>query len=400
MDNDIAIQVKGVSKHFLLPHERTHTIKSSIISVLRGKKNKTVERQQALSDISFEIKKGEFFGIVGRNGSGKSTLLKILAKIYQPSEGSIHVEGRLVPFIELGVGFNPELTGRENVYLSASLMGFSKKEIDSMYKDIVDFAELEKFMDQKLKNYSSGMQVRLAFSIATRAEGDILLVDEVLAVGDADFQRKCFNHFRELKKKNKTVVFVSHDMNSIREYCDRAVLIESSKLIHSGDSDKVATQYSRLFDDSNSAKNGTDSKRWGDRALETVKVNVTPSSVIDSKRPENIIVEVEVKANKDIEDPMFGFRIRNAAGKAITGTNSQIKKVAYVPMKKGEKMKVRWEIPHIFSGGVYYVDPAIGYENGSKNADWWEEAASFEVKTSEHTPYIVAPSIQVSLKKI
>ena len=246
-ETNTVISVKNVCKDFVLPNNEKNTLKGLFTGVLDGSGGSEV--QTALKDISFEVKKGEFFGIVGRNGSGKSTLLKILAEIYRPTKGSIKVSGRLVPFIELGVGFNAELSGRENVYLSASLLGFTRKEIDNMYEDIVKFAELERFMDQKLKNYSSGMQVRLAFSIATRAEGDVLLVDEVLAVGDADFQRKCFNHFRELKKNKKTVVFVSHDMNSIREYCDRAVLIESSKLIHSGDPDKVAIQYSRLFDE-------------------------------------------------------------------------------------------------------------------------------------------------------
>ena len=296
-ETNTVISVKNVCKDFVLPNNEKNTLKGLFTGVLDGSGGSEV--QTALKDISFEVKKGEFFGIVGRNGSGKSTLLKILAEIYRPTKGSIKVSGRLVPFIELGVGFNAELSGRENVYLSASLLGFTRKEIDNMYEDIVKFAELERFMDQKLKNYSSGMQVRLAFSIATRAEGDVLLVDEVLAVGDADFQRKCFNHFRELKKNKKTVVFVSHDMNSIREYCDRAVLIESSKLIHSGDPDKVAIQYSRLFDGSNSAKNSMKTKRWGDKTIKANSVSVTPASIIDSNRPASIKITIDVKANKD-----------------------------------------------------------------------------------------------------
>src|SRR6201996_9309255 len=184
MADDIAIKVNHVSKDFKLPHEKNNSIKSAAVNFY--KRNKGYEIQNALKDISFEIKKGEFFGIVGRNGSGKSTLLKMLAGIYTPTRGNIQVNGKLTPFIELGVGFNPELTGRENVFLNGALLGFNRKEMDVMYDDIVAFAEIEKFMDQKLKNYSSGMQVRLAFSIATRAQSDILLIDEVLAVGDAD----------------------------------------------------------------------------------------------------------------------------------------------------------------------------------------------------------------------
>lgn len=189
--NETAIAVSGVAKSFRLPHNRQNTLKGSLVNLI-GRGDRTFETQEVLRNVSFEIKKGEFFGIVGRNGSGKSTLLKMLAGIYTPTRGTITVNGSLTPFIELGVGFNPELTGRENVYLNGALLGFNNQEMDGMYGDIVRFAELERFMDQKLKNYSSGMQVRLAFSIAIRAQSDILLLDEVLAVGDAAFQQKCF----------------------------------------------------------------------------------------------------------------------------------------------------------------------------------------------------------------
>lgn len=245
MADETAISVQSVSKDFKLPHEMNNSLKSLIIHPFR--KRKTVERQHALRDISFEVKQGEFFGILGRNGSGKSTLLKILGEIYQPTKGRVELKGKLVPFIELGVGFNPELTGRENVYLNGALLGFSKKEIDARYKDIVDFAELHDFMDQKLKNYSSGMQVRLAFSVATRAEADILLIDEVLAVGDAEFQRKCFAHFKSLKTRGITVVFVTHDMKAVEEYCDRAILVENGVISSEGKATDVAKEYTKLF---------------------------------------------------------------------------------------------------------------------------------------------------------
>ena len=186
MSDEIAIKVENISKTFKLPHEKTNSIKGAFVNFYR--RNRTYEKQEVLKDISFEVKEGEFFGIVGRNGSGKSTLLKMLAGIYSPSKGSITINGKLTPFIELGVGFSPELTGRENVYLNGSLLGFNRQEMDEMYDEIVEFAELEKFMDQKLKNYSSGMQVRLAFSIAIRVKSDILVLDEVLAVGDEAFQ--------------------------------------------------------------------------------------------------------------------------------------------------------------------------------------------------------------------
>lgn len=393
MSEEIAISVKNISKYFLLPHEKNHTIKGSLISVLKGKKNKSLERQKALTDISFDIKKGEFFGIVGRNGSGKSTLLKIIAGIYQPSEGSIRVEGRLVPFIELGVGFNPELTGRENVYLSASLMGFSKKEIDAMYKNIVDFAELEKFMDQKLKNYSSGMQVRLAFSIATRVEGDILLIDEVLAVGDADFQRKCFDYFKQLKKNKKTVIFVSHDMTAIREYCDRSVLIENSKLIESGTADEVATHYNRLFTDHEDiGKNFKSGDRWGEGSAITSTVKAEVNS-------DTVKITQEVQARKELTDLIIGFRIKGPDGSEITGTNTKIEKLKSGEFNPGQISQVEWVLPNIFSDGIYTIDTAIILRDGITTSDWWDGAAQFVVKKDRHLPYPVDTDLKLKIIK-
>ena len=240
---DIII-VDHLSKSFKLPTERSWGLKQAIFNRLKGIKGYT--KQEVLKDISFTVKKGEFLGIVGRNGSGKSTLLKILAKIYTPDSGSIIVHGSLVPFIELGVGFNPELTGRENVYMNGAMLGFSNEEMDQMFDDIVQFAELAPFMNQKLKNYSSGMQVRLAFSIAIRARGDILILDEILAVGDAAFQEKCNQYFASLDK-SQTVILVTHSMENVREFCDRAILIDQGKIIEEGDPEVVADAYLKLF---------------------------------------------------------------------------------------------------------------------------------------------------------
>lgn len=238
---EVAISVKNLSKSFKLPHEKHSGLKQYLVNILKGRKG--YETQHVLNDVSFDIHKGDFFGIVGRNGSGKSTLLKLLAGIYTPGEGSIDIDGSLTPFIELGVGFNPELTGRENVYLNGAMLGFSRHEIDGMYDDIVAFAEIERFMDQKLKNYSSGMQVRLAFSIAIRADTDILILDEVLAVGDAAFQQKCFTYFEKLKNDKKTIVFVTHDMGAVTRFCNRAIMIEDGVLKLVGKPADIAQQY-------------------------------------------------------------------------------------------------------------------------------------------------------------
>ncbi|MBR2753960.1 ABC transporter ATP-binding protein [Candidatus Saccharibacteria bacterium] len=245
MENDIAISVKNLHKSFRLPTERAWGLKQALFNRIKGIKG--YKEQKVLNGISFEIHKGEFVGIVGRNGSGKSTLLKTLAKIYFPEKGTITINGNLIPFIELGVGFNPELSGRENIYLNGALLGFSNKEMDAMYDEIVKFAELKDFMDQKLKNYSSGMQVRLAFSIAIRAKGDILLLDEVLAVGDAAFQQKCNNYFAEIKGK-QTVILVTHSMENVRKFCSRAILVENGQISIDDKPEKVAKAYEKLWD--------------------------------------------------------------------------------------------------------------------------------------------------------
>ena len=238
----VVLSASHVSKCFKLPTEQATGLKQAFINWTRGIKG--YRKQEVLKDISFEVHQGEFFGIVGRNGGGKSTLLKLISQIYYPESGSISVNGKLVPFIELGVGFNPELTGRENVYLNGSLLGFTHEEIDGMYDDIVKFAELEEFMDQKLKNYSSGMQVRLAFSVAIKAQGDILVLDEVLAVGDEAFQRKCDDFFTEIRKDpTKTVILVTHDMNSVKKYCSRAMMIANGEVEALGDPETVSQQY-------------------------------------------------------------------------------------------------------------------------------------------------------------
>lgn len=244
-NGNIAISVKNLHKSFRLPTERAFGLKQTIFNRLRGIKG--YKEQKVLKGLNFEIKKGEFVGIIGRNGSGKSTLLKTLAGIYYPQKGDIVIDGNLVPFIELGVGFNPELTGRENVYMNGALLGFSNEEMGAMYNDIWKFAELEQFQDQKLKNYSSGMQVRLAFSIAIRARGDILLLDEVLAVGDAAFQHKCEDYFASLHG-NQTVILVTHSMTNVRKFCDRAILIENGKVTLDSDPNSVADAYEKLFE--------------------------------------------------------------------------------------------------------------------------------------------------------
>lgn len=277
--------VKDLYKTFKLPHEQHSGVKQRLVNVFNSKKG--YETQKVLNDISFEIRQGDFFGIVGRNGSGKSTLLKLLAGIYAPDKGLVQVNGSLTPFIELGVGFNPELTGRENVFMNGALLGFSRKEMEAMYSDIVEFAELVEFMDQKLKNYSSGMQVRLAFSIAIRARGDILLLDEVLAVGDAAFQQKCYNYFEELKEQKKTVIFVSHDMGAVKRFCSKAIYLKNGDIISRGTPSEIADIY---------AAENIDTPKTGEgNGLEVDRSYQVKSKITQSPQEVTLVVDYKTK---------------------------------------------------------------------------------------------------------
>ena len=294
MSNNIAVKIDHVSKFFRLPTEATQSLRTSLVNRFKGIKG--YKEQHVLKDISFEVEKGDFFGIVGRNGSGKSTLLKIISEIYVPEKGTVTIDGQLVSFIELGVGFNPELTGRENVYMNGAMLGFSTEEIDTMYDDIVEFAELEEFMNQKLKNYSSGMQVRLAFSVAIKAQGDILILDEVLAVGDEAFQRKCNDYFMERKKSGKTTILVTHDMNAVKKYCNKAVLIEDGLIKVVGAPDDVANQYS--LDNASQKKALNDDFTAEHEAISDLKVELlTPAQITPNQE---IKFEISYQVKQDI----------------------------------------------------------------------------------------------------
>lgn len=302
-----ALEVKNLYKSFNLPTEQANGIKQVFLNWTKGVKG--YKKQEVLKDISFTVEKGDFFGIVGRNGCGKSTLLKLISDIYSPDSGEVIVNGKLIPFIELGVGFNPELTGRENVYLNGALLGFSHDEVEDMYDEIVDFAELEQFMDQKLKNYSSGMQVRLAFSIAIRANTDILVLDEVLAVGDEAFQRKCFEYFKQIKKQKKTVILVTHDMASVRRFCNKAIMLESGKIVASGDPNEVANLYSIENIESTTK---TDKKSKKNTAYIQTRVE---NKVLTPKDTLEVEVKYFVPEDRQVS---FGISILDEASNRIT----------------------------------------------------------------------------------
>jgi ABC-type polysaccharide/polyol phosphate transport system ATPase subunit len=262
-DRRIAIRVEDLAKRFRIPLDRSSTLKHRLTHWKSASRYRTLE---ALRDISFEVSAGEFIGIIGHNGSGKSTLLKILSRIYRPDAGKVTIEGKVSPFLELGVGFNPELTARENIFLSGAILGLGRAELHQRFDEIIGFAELEQFVDHKLKNFSSGMEVRLAFSLAIQAHAEILMMDEVLAVGDASFQEKCFEVFAGYKREGRTIVLVTHQLPAVTTYCDRALLLDHGRLVADGSATEVTSQYRHaigLADDG--TRLGPEIDRWGSR---------------------------------------------------------------------------------------------------------------------------------------
>jgi len=370
--NQAAIRVEGLHKDFILPHERHTGIKQYLINIFKQKKG--YEHQKVLKDLTFEVKKGDFFGIVGRNGSGKSTLLKLLAGIYTPGKGLIQVDGTLIPFIELGVGFNPELTGRENIFLNGALLGFSRKEMDAKYDSIVEFSELERFMDQKLKNYSSGMQVRLAFSIAIRAKGDILLLDEVLAVGDAAFQQKCFDYFEQLKKDKKTVILVTHDMGAVERFCNKALLINKGRIEAVGSSQMIANKYNQL----NQAQIEKDTKAQAERESNEdqtgIKMNIETGVMYKYGEKLTFTITWDKERIKGVKNA--GVALFAANGEYVFATNTVIDKYK---LNEG-RISITYDLA--LGDGTYFFKIGLFGKNDTDVIRFIDKGPEFIIKTN------------------
>ena len=378
-----ALEVKNVVKSFKLPTEQSNGIKQAFVNWTKGIKG--YKKLEILKDISFKVEKGEFFGIVGRNGSGKSTLLKIISQIYTPDSGKVKVNGKLVPFIELGVGFNPELTGRENIYLNGALLGFSHEEVAKMYDEIVDFAELHEFMDQKLKNYSSGMQVRLAFSIAIKAQGDILVLDEVLAVGDEAFQRKCNDFFIKIKKdKSKTVILVTHDMGSVKKYCDKAIFIRDGEVVVSGNKDDVANSY---IEENFKIKETNSTKKIGSSEdVPLLKINPISKQILKATDKFEFEIQYDYTGNGK---PYLAFSIQDES------RNSTIYDSGQFQIKKG-KHTIRKRMPvSIFNNTNFKIVAAVRVDG--KIEAFTNEANSclFSIKDKKNEDYALLKDIMI-----
>ncbi len=320
-----AISVEGVSKRFRIYHERNQSIKAA---VMRGGRA-TYEEFWALRDVSLEIPRGKTFGLIGENGSGKSTLLKCIAKILQPEEGSVTSRGKIAALLELGSGFHPELSGRENVYLNGSILGVSERELDARFDDIVGFAGLERFIDTPVKNYSSGMYVRLGFSVAINVDPEILLVDEVLAVGDESFQRRCNEKFAEFKADGRTIVLVSHALGSMRNMCDEVAWLEHGEVREVGTPGGVVDEYmgashdEREVDDAGGGESGS---RWGSGEGRIERIEVLDRAgqpTTQVRTGETVTFRFHYQTRRPIEQPVFGMAIYSIEGQHVTGPNTR-----------------------------------------------------------------------------
>ncbi len=365
------VSLRGVSKTFRLPHEQYHTLKERVLHPLRQRR---YDELHAVRDVSLDIAQGEFFGIVGRNGSGKSTLLKCLAGIYSVDSGDVAVYGRLSPFIELGVGFNPDLTARDNAIINAIMLGLTRKQALERLDEIIAFAELESFMDLKLKNYSSGMQVRLAFSVAIQVDADVVLIDEVLAVGDAAFQQKCFSEFARLKSEGRTIIFVTHDMGSVERFCDRAILMERGQVVDAGDPRSITRQYNEL----NFRRVREEAiEQGGPEALRRRPVAELVSAGFQSDNGERLVdmghgeecwIRMEVRFHADTKDPVFGIALHDDTGRTAFATSTQIAAIATGQFRAGELASVRLRIENWLAPGRYRLTASVTRDGMSADA--------------------------------
>ncbi len=385
----VAVEISQLQKTFRLPHQQYHTLKERVIHPFRSM---TYDELHALQGVDIDIRQGEFFGIVGRNGSGKSTLLKCLAGIYRPDVGRVKVHGRLSPFIELGVGFNPDLTARDNVVINAVMMGLSRKEARRAFDEVIAFAELEEFVDLKLKNYSSGMAVRLGFATAIQVDADVLLVDEVLAVGDAAFQQKCFEEFHRLRAAGKTIVFVTHDMAATERFCDRAMLLEQGKVMSIDEPHQIARAYNEL-NFGRLVHEESESGRYGDQQVcEILDAWFEVDGERTAQAPQGAALTIAVSArfSAEIENPVFGVTLRNEAAHTIFTTSTDHAEIELGAFAAGDEVIVRIEMENWLSQSQYMLTPSIARSGlGADALDVREDLTVLYVHASRVTGGVV-----------
>jgi ABC-type polysaccharide/polyol phosphate transport system ATPase subunit len=383
LPDDIAVRAEGVSKLFRLPHEQVHTLKERVVHPTRRRR---FDALQALDGVSFDVRRGEFFGIVGRNGSGKSTLMKCLAGIYRSDAGAMWMRGRMAPFIELGVGFNPELTARDNVLINAVMLGLTPAQARERYDDIIAFAELEEFVDLKLKNYSSGMHVRLAFAVMVHVDADVLLIDEVLAVGDAAFQQKCFDALNRMHAEGRTILLVTHDMDAVLRFCERAILLERGRPIAVGDTATVTRKYLQVNfpaldvpEDDRAAAALPEGR--GDGTADIVRTwwqrhGAQPTEVLESDSV--CAVAMRVRFRQPVTDPVFGFVVTDEQHRRVFGVSTQHDDLHAGAFDAGEEVAVALSFHNWLTPGRYFATAYVAHPGGAARRAMahQEEAAS------------------------
>jgi lipopolysaccharide transport system ATP-binding protein len=401
-----AIRVEGLGKLYRLAHgqERAayHTLRESVMNFVANpfKKRGSVEEFWALSDVSFEVQPGEVVGIIGRNGAGKSTLLKILSRITKPTTGRVEINGRVGSLLEVGTGFHPELTGRENVYLNGSILGMSRAEIAKKFDEIVAFAEVEKFLDTPVKRYSSGMYVRLAFAVAAHLEPEILIVDEVLAVGDAEFQRKCLGKMGDVARAGRTVLLVSHNMASISNLCNCAVLLKGGRAIRSGKTNEVVSAY---FQDTRAlATSRVELARqtragWAKPLIQWVELmsNGSPTSHLPLGQALEVRVGYDTGGTESLRSPVLGVIIHHAIRGVVGGVNTRM--TGYVaPPGEYQSGVLSCYLPELnLLQGEYNLELWLG--DGSKDLDQVESAATFVIEPADIYGTGVTPISQLGV---
>lgn len=397
------IVVSHVGKRFKLYEEKESTLKSTVINLLK-KRKLTKHEFWSLKDINFTVKKGETLGIIGPNGSGKSTMLKILAGIIYPTEGTIQTEGRVSTLFELGTGFHPELSGRENVYLNGAILGLSRKQVKEKYDSIVEFAELKDFIEMPLKHYSSGMQMRLAFAIAISINPDILLVDEVLAVGDAAFQTKSYAAFQDFKRKGATIVLVSHDLQSIKVNCDRVLLINKNKQIALGKPIDIITKYQSLVDESEEqhiTETDNEVRRSGDgkASVEKVWVEDNKKNRVKAISGKSLTIKMLCKFNVNSENPVFGITLHNQEGKPVFSANTLWKNIPTGSFKPKDEIIISFTVSNFFELGYYGITAAIAYQGATKYYDFQQDCIKLLIQKPMITGNLTNPPHEIKLER-
>ena len=433
--NDYAVSVRNVTKRYRIHYEKNPSLKETIIHLRRTNFIEFL----ALDDVSFDVKRGETLGIIGPNGSGKSTMLKLISRILKPTRGEVIVNGTISALLELGAGFHPDLTGRENIFINAAILGMKRRDVEKKFNEIVEFSELEKFIDMPVKNYSSGMYMRLGFSVAINVNPDILLVDEVLAVGDQAFQAKCYKVIYDFIKQGKTIIIVSHDLGTIQDLCNRVIFLKNGKIEQIGGPVAVVSSYREFVENIEMERAHEQQKEERKKIFQTIIENnqkvisgedidrlaatnlgnnvinrfgsgdaeITDIRLLDSKGQQidfckygdEVSIEFDAVFKAEVEDPIFGIRIVDFKGNTVYGTNNRLNNIVVGTLKPGDRVKVVFKNKIVLMGGVYYVSPAVGYKDFRTYCDWVNNMLTLNVIKHEKAEGIADLNTAMSVHK-